>query len=298
MGNHLFKNYYKSIFDHSLDAILLTSPDGRIHRANQAACNMFQRTEEEICTLGREGIVDVDDPRLNEALKIREQMGRARTELSFKRKDGSKFIGDITSSIIKRNHQLWTVTIIRDITYFKETEFALRKAQKESQFLSNHDYLTGLLDRRGFVEKLENEIQLISENNSTMCLIFIDLDNFKKINDKNGHIIGDNVLKKLSKAIIKNVRPYGVVGRYGGDEFIICCPETEIKEAINIAERIRVDIECLEVIHGAKTIKTTASIGIAKYDASFKDDVDAFIKIADDNMYQAKTKRNYVYVVK
>lgn len=107
----------QAIWVHSLDAILLTAPDGRIFAANPAACSLFGRTEEEICRLGRNGLVDVNDPQLAAALADREQLGQARRELIFIRSDGSRFAGEVTSAVFTDPEgQARTSMIIRDIS--------------------------------------------------------------------------------------------------------------------------------------------------------------------------------------
>ena len=107
----------QAIWDHSLDAILLTAPDGRIFAANPAACCLFDRTEKEICQLGRNGLLDLSDPELAAALVERERMGQARRELMFVRADGSRFWGEVTSSVFTdHDGQQRTSMIIRDST--------------------------------------------------------------------------------------------------------------------------------------------------------------------------------------
>jgi PAS domain S-box-containing protein len=123
---------YRSFFENSIDAVMVTVPDGRILAANPSACKMFQRTEEELCLLGRAAVTDPMDPKLAEALKLRRETGTASVELSFIRKDGSKFPGEITSSIFKdANGDPRSSIIIRDITDRKTTENNLLKLNKE-----------------------------------------------------------------------------------------------------------------------------------------------------------------------
>ena len=117
------KEKYKSLFENSMDAVLLTIPDGSILAANPAAEEMFGYSEEEICKLGRNRLVDTADPRLTEGLKEREHMGEFKGELTFIRSDGSKFEGDVSTSIFKdKNSNERTVMIIRDITERKNAE--------------------------------------------------------------------------------------------------------------------------------------------------------------------------------
>jgi PAS domain S-box-containing protein len=117
---------YGSLFDNSIDAVLLTAPDGRILAANPEACRIFGRTEEEICRIGRAGLIDLTDPRLSAALEERVRTGMFRGELTFVRKDGTLFPGEISSAIFTdHNGDSKTSMIIRDITERKQAENAL-----------------------------------------------------------------------------------------------------------------------------------------------------------------------------
>ena len=121
---------YHSLFEHSPEAMLLTVPNGRILAANPAACRMFGRTEQEMCRLGRDGLVDPTDPRLAAALAERAQTGKARCELTFVRSDGTRFPGQASSDVFKdRNGLPRTSTVIRDITEQKRTDEALRESE-------------------------------------------------------------------------------------------------------------------------------------------------------------------------
>jgi len=116
-----FDDYYKFFFENSLDAILLTKPDGSIIRANPAACEMFNMTGKEICDAGRDGLVDIEDPKLEKALAERKRKGKVRTEFIFKRKDGTRFPCDLTSNLAYSSDGIvLTTIIIRDISLWKE----------------------------------------------------------------------------------------------------------------------------------------------------------------------------------
>lgn len=122
---------YRSIFDYSHDAILLTATDGSIFEANQAACNMFGRSVDEIRALGRRGLVDETDPRLHAALKERADKGQASAEFTMIRANGDRFPAEVTSSIFaEASGQQRTSMIIRDITKRKETEEALKESEE------------------------------------------------------------------------------------------------------------------------------------------------------------------------
>jgi PAS domain S-box-containing protein len=122
---------YRSLFENSLDGVLLTAPDGNILEANPAACRIFARSEDEICKMDRAVLVDVSDPRLSKAIDERTRTGRFSGELTFLRKDGTRFPGEISSVIFKdAKGKLKTSMIIRDITERKRAEDGLRASEK------------------------------------------------------------------------------------------------------------------------------------------------------------------------
>jgi PAS domain S-box-containing protein len=131
--------HYRSLFDNSLDAFLLTAPNGSILDANPAACKMFGRTVEEIKELGRNGLVDLTDPRLQKALEERARTGKTRAEITMVRADQTKFPAGITSTVFTDQSGLKrTIMIIRDITARKRAEEALRESEKRYKQLFNH----------------------------------------------------------------------------------------------------------------------------------------------------------------
>lgn len=288
-------DYYRFIFENSLDAIMLTSPDGHIYRANRAAEKMFQRSEAELCELGRACVVDLNDPRLEAALHKRETDGFVRAEINYVRKDGSIFPGDVTSAVfIDENGDSWSAMIIRDVSAYKEIEESLRQANAETVFFAMNDFLTGVLNRRVFLEKLLLELVRAKRNSNALSILMIDVDHFKKINDTLGHFAGDSVLKSIADAIQAVLRPYDLFGRFGGDEFIICLPDTDSETADNVAERIRSKIENLETPHDNERIKTTISIGVANYKGVGTETENELIARADKNLYRAKMQKNCV----
>lgn len=127
---------YRLLFESSLDAVLLTSPGGEIFSANPAACKMLMRTEEEICRLGRGGLVDKNDPRVVAALEERARSGRFSGELTMMRGDGTIFPAEVTTSVFKdKENRERTSMIVRDITERKESEKVLHKSEQNFRFL-------------------------------------------------------------------------------------------------------------------------------------------------------------------
>lgn len=153
------------------------------------------------------------------------------------------------------------------------------------------DPLTKLYTRYYFIEKLSQMFRRAIKFNEKLSVVMCDLDHFKKINDTYGHLIGDEVLKKIAQILRRNVRMTDVIGRYGGEEFIIFLPYSSSKQAYEIAERIRKKIEKLDEF----PFKVTMSFGIASYPETKVNSPDELIHHADDALYKAKeTGRNKV----
>lgn len=114
-------NFYRSVYEHSMDAVLFTQPDGRVLAANRAACELFNLTEEDICGIGRAGLVDINSPDLPRMLEERAQLGASRGELLLIRSDGSRFPAEVTSALFRdASGELRTVTTIRDSSEIKQ----------------------------------------------------------------------------------------------------------------------------------------------------------------------------------
>lgn len=290
------QEFYRFIFEKSWDAILLTSPDGKIHRANPAACIMFQRTEEEIIRAGRAGIVDVEDPRLELALLERRSKGFVFTELTYLKKDGSKFSGQVSSTIFQDNHgREWTAMIIRDVSNIRYAEEAMKELQQATEEMARRDFLTGVWNRRGFIDKLRKETSRAGRGKGPVSLMLLDIDHFKSINDRFGHLQGDVFLAEFSQRLISMVRPYDEIGRYGGDEFILLLPDTDKEEAFRVAERIRMEYKSRPLLVRGVEIPVTVSIGVMELDQN-EEELNSIISKVDDNLYKAKEQRDCVYV--
>ena len=145
---------YRMIFDNSMDAILLTVPDGQILAANPAACSLFGRTEEEITRVGRAGIVDLSDPRLPKAFEERAKTGRFRGELTFVRADGSRFPANLSCVLFKTpENEDRSCMLIRDVTEQKQTEDTFQK-----QFDELRRWHQAMLGRESRVLELKHEV--------------------------------------------------------------------------------------------------------------------------------------------
>ena len=181
------------------------------------------------------------------------------------------------------------------MSLIKSTEDCLRKAHEEAKSLAAHDYLTGTLNRREFMDRLERELNRSKREGTPLSLILLDIDHFKMINDTYGHVYGDEVLKRAVKCLVNSLRPYDIFGRYGGDEFIACLPNTTMENALIVAQRLRGQIENTNLSCTEDRVCVTISLGVACHDSDSTDDSNGLIQRADKNLYMAKFDKNTVY---
>ncbi len=160
---------------------------------------------------------------------------------------------------------------------------ALRSSNEELEYLANTDRLTGVCNRRALDVALATELDRARRYESSLSLLFFDLDHFKRVNDVHGHVVGDRVLRDFVSQVRAMLRDTDILGRWGGEEFIVVCPETKAGDIMHLAERIRTKIEGFKFA-GAGSV--TVSIGIAELSAN--DDVRDLIDRADQALYEAK----------
>ena len=163
---------YRSFFDNSIDAVLLTSPDGSILKANAEACRIFGHTEEELLQVGRIAVVDTSDPRLSRALEERNRTGKFKGELTLIRKGGTKFPGEISTAVFKdKQGAIRTSMIIRDITERKQAEEALHESEKRFKELFDEAPIGYYeLDTEGYITQV-NQTELEMLGNTTQEMI-------------------------------------------------------------------------------------------------------------------------------
>ena len=160
------------------------------------------------------------------------------------------------------------------------------------------DDLTKLFNTRYLTRSLEAEIQRSIRYSTSVSLIFMDLDYFKDVNDVHGHLVGSKLLAEVGQFLLGQLRSLDIVARYGGDEFVIVLPQTELNGALVIADRMRENIEDSVFLQKeGLDLKITASFGVASFPET-ADSKEALIKMADDSMYNVKKNtRNGVYAI-
>jgi len=199
----------------------------------------------------------------------------------LKRKNGSEFIAsfDARGNFDSRGNLVYFDTIVQDIT-------EQVKAREELERLATSDSLTGLANRQHLMSRLEAELKRAARYGKPVTLLMIDLDHFKRINDSRGHQAGDAVLREFAGLIRETLRETDFAGRYGGEEFCVVLPETNLAGGITMAERIREATgEHDFLVPGGERLRVTCSIGVAAAESPV---VEELVAAADARLYQAK----------
>lgn len=156
--------------------------------------------------------------------------------------------------------------------------------------LAQTDPLTQLLNRRALTERITAEMERALRYDSTLALLMIDLDHFKRVNDTYGHLVGDDVLRDVAKLLVDTIRVSDIVARYGGEEFLVLLPETDDAGAESFADRIRAAVEEHDFTDNGEhpQLRLTASIGVAMYPAARIESVEDLFARSDAALYRAK----------
>ena len=286
---------FRSIFECAADSVLLISMDGHVRDANQEACRTYGFTLAEFIGMHVREFVQPDH--INEFVDAFATIKSERNyfvQAVHIRKDGLPFPVELHIAPLAQNSETLLLCFIRDITERKKLDEQIKQ-------LAFFDPLTKLPNRRLFDDRL---LQAISASTRSAChgaLMFIDLDNFKPLNDTHGHEAGDELLIEAARRIKACIRATDTVSRFGGDEFVVLINGLTTEriasksEAVNISEKIRnalAEPYLLILRHGSVTDQTvehqcTASIGVTLF-SNHKANSAEIIKRADAAMYKAK----------
>ena len=272
---------YQALFEHSIDAVFLMRPDGRILSANAQACNLLGYTQAELRALGREGLTEPDDPRVEALLDEHRRAGAARGEMKLRRKDGGWVPVDVSSTTFRdRSGELCASLIIRDITDRK-------RAEEHIEYLAYHDELTGIPNRAHFQRAFEHTIAASQRQGLKSALMVVDLDRFKNINDIIGHEAGDQLLKQVAARLRTCLRDSDVLARLGGDEFVILMQDASSIDAISAVANKILEATAQPLTIDEQEFLITASIGISTcpHDGI---DLQTLLRNSDVAMYRVK----------
>ncbi len=287
------------ILDKIHDAVISVDLQGKIIHWNRGAYEIFGYTSYETRGKTMDILYASDD--LPKAKWIKKQvliLGSYQEQIQSITKAGKTIYTDISASLLKDDqYRIIGITYyVQDITQKKEIERRLAEQTERLNFQAHHDPLTRLPNRTLFNDRLQQSISYAHRHHTLFAVFFIDLDNFKQINDTLGHHFGDEILKRVAQRLFKCVGEGDTLARLGGDEFTIIAQDLKtIESAAGIAQRI-IDAVTKKIIIDDHTLHVTVSIGISLYPKDSEHE-DNLLKYADSAMYQAKSngRNNYQF---
>ncbi|MDH5765909.1 MAG: EAL domain-containing protein, partial [Gammaproteobacteria bacterium] len=286
-------NQAQIVFDNTSEGVIITDANARIVSVNNAFTNITGYSENEV--IGQNPSMLQSRSHDKEFYKNMWQSinttGCWRGEVLNRRKNGERYteLLSINSFKDEQGNVIQYVGVITDISSIKDTEHKLKH-------LAHHDPLTGLPNRLLCNARLEHELQLARRQNHMVVVMFIDLDMFKTINDSLGHILGDELLRKVTERISQYIRDEDTIARLGGDEFVLILGSINNRvDATNFAKNLLSLFSSSFNISGHEVF-ISASVGIALY-PDHGNNVDSLLRNADAAMYRAKAegRNNFQY---
>jgi diguanylate cyclase (GGDEF)-like protein/PAS domain S-box-containing protein len=297
---------YRALFEQSHDAVFILDMQGKHLEVNQRAADLTGYSVEELIKLSA---LDISAQK-KESKHILERLQKGEIiplyERDFIKKNGETVTVEINAELVCDDNgvPIHIQSVARDISERKQNEIILQEANQklrnqlvEIEMLhaqlreqATRDSLTGLFNRRYLEETLVREFQRAEREKSTVCLIMIDIDGFKAFNDTYGHDAGDLLLKRLGEILLSEVRGSDISCRFGGEEFLIVLPGTQLEKGHERAEHLRTGFLALDIEHLGVKLKATLSIGVAVY-PRHGDSWEKVLHAADQAMYAAKLAR-------
>jgi two-component system cell cycle response regulator len=199
--------------------------------------------------------------------------------------------------LVKPFHDEELIARARIHLKIKQLQDELRDKNLRLEAINRTDELTGLTNRRHFMELAKNELSRSRRHGTPLAVVMIDADHFKSINDGLGHLAGDRVLAGIGKALQSGIRDYDIAARYGGEEFTLLLPQTSGEDARIVAERCRGTIFSTKLAYQGKAIRVTVSAGVAALPEASASSIEDLVRLADEALYRAKAGgRNRVVV--
>jgi len=287
------------ILEHIHDAVISTDLKGKIIHWNHGATEMLGYSFHEMRGKTMKSLYATED--LQKAQWIKRQTllyGSFQDQIQNITKSGKLIYTDVSASLLKdENYKIIGITYYaQDITQKKEIEQRLLEQTERLNFQAHHDPLTRLPNRILFNDRLLQSIAYAHRYHKKFAVFFIDLDNFKQINDTLGHYYGDEILKIVAQRLFECIREGDTLSRFGGDEFTIIAQDLNSPEsAANIAQKI-INSVMKKIKIDEHTLHVTVSIGISLYPKDSTQE-NNLLKYADSAMYQAKKngRNNYQF---
>lgn len=291
------KAMHKALLENIPKGIMLTNKFGKIEYVNKYFEKITLYSEKEV--VGKNANVlksGHHTKKFYEKLwnKIQNE-GFYNGEVLNRKKTGEVYPQRVSITALYNNDEIESyIAIFSDISEEKEVLEKLKKQKKVYEQQAHTDYLTKIYNRSKFDNILEYEYKKYQRYKESFCLIFLDIDFFKKINDQYGHDIGDNVLVQLSHLISQNIRQSDTFARWGGEEFVILLSQTKLQTAETFANKLR---ELVQKYQFPEVNNLTISMGVVEFNEKYT--LEEFIKLADTALYLAKENgRNKVETIK
>lgn len=273
----------RALFESDRDGVMiLDARDGTVLECNPVAAQLLGYPPQEVRgRLARQWLArpEYADRILSDPGGIGPDGQLIDTEL--RRSDGLTFPVEIAVSQARWSSSSFLLLRLRDITQRKATEDEMRR-------LATLDGLTGVLNRRAWTEAVNRQLEQARRYRHPVCLLMIDADHFKRINDLHGHAAGDAVLKALTATVTGQLRQADLLGRLGGEEFGILLPETDAEGLQRMGQRLLQAVRDCRVQHESHIMQFTVSIGATLGLEHGPDELETLLKQADDALYRAK----------
>ena len=269
------------LLDAALDAILVHTPEGHLVYFNEAASARMGLSREEFAALGPFGWVAPEArPRRADLTEALATTGHARFESVSVHKDGHRTPVEVFARLVESPDGPLVVSVARDIS-------ERVKAEEQLRHMALHDQLTGLANRALLDEQLVTAMSNAHRHGDLLGVAYVDLDDFKHVNDRHGHAFGDQVLMVAAERLRMCVRKSDIVARLGGDEFVVLLPRLKRPADLERAARKIVNAMRDPIYVEGHRVSLTTSVGLALYDA-IRDDARSLLIRADLAMYAAK----------
>ncbi len=282
-GLHEVDARFETAFAHAPIGMALVNMEGRWLQVNDALCRITGHTRVELLAttlrkLTHPEDVDLDADSLRELLAGR--IPSYQIEKRYRHAWGHYVWSLLTASLVRdaQGQPLYVVSQVQDISERRELSQRL-------EYLTDHDFMTGLANRRRFERELAREVERVARYGAPGAVLLIDLDNFKDVNDTFGHKAGDDLLKGVAGAVKHRIRHTDLLARLGGDEFGVLLPQVDVDQAQVAADGIVKALGRHVAVLGDRSIRVTASVGLAMFENLSAADV---LACADVAMYEAK----------